>query len=148
MNILGLLKRKEWHQCHRESSWQVCESSLCQKGKEQSRLSRAPDRKEGIQCQRCIKKQQQRKDKETSIPLQKDSESQSKKLSHPNKLSKKSRETFVGAKDRRKRDSLAKLVGDQNPGPETPPKSKTARERREKRRCRERSDCQKSDGEE
>ena len=24
LNILGLLKRKEWPQCHRESSWQVC----------------------------------------------------------------------------------------------------------------------------
>ena len=43
MSILGLLKRKEWPQCHRESSWQVRQSRLCQKEKEQSRQSRAPD---------------------------------------------------------------------------------------------------------
>ena len=43
LNILGLLKRKEWPQCHREKSWQVHLSRLCQKEKEQSRLSRVPD---------------------------------------------------------------------------------------------------------
>ena len=42
-NILGLLKRKEWPQCHRESSWQERWSCLCQNEKEQSRLSKAPD---------------------------------------------------------------------------------------------------------
>ena len=41
LNILGLLKRKEWPQCHRESSWQVRWSRLCQKEKEQP--SRVPD---------------------------------------------------------------------------------------------------------
>ena len=49
---IGLIEKKGWPQWHRESSWQVRQSRLCQKGKEQSRLSRAPDRKEGIQCQR------------------------------------------------------------------------------------------------
>ena len=44
LSILGLLKRKEWPQCHRESSWQVRQSHLCQKEKKQSSLSRAPDR--------------------------------------------------------------------------------------------------------
>ena len=34
--------RKEWPQYHKESSWQVRQS---QKGKEQNRLSKAPDRK-------------------------------------------------------------------------------------------------------
>ena len=34
------------------------------------------------------REQQQRKERETSIPLQKDSESQSKRQSHPSKLSK------------------------------------------------------------
>ena len=48
----GPAENKEWPQCHRESSWQVRQSRLCQKGKEQSHLSRAPDRKEGIQSQR------------------------------------------------------------------------------------------------
>ena len=46
-NILGLPKRKEWPQCHRESSWQERRSRLCQKEKEQSRLSRVPDHEGG-----------------------------------------------------------------------------------------------------
>ena len=48
----GPTEKKRWPQCLRESSWQVRQSRLCQKGKEQNRLSTAPDRKEGIQCQR------------------------------------------------------------------------------------------------
>ncbi len=36
LNILGLPKRKEWPQCHRESSWQERESCPCQEDKEQS----------------------------------------------------------------------------------------------------------------
>ena len=48
LNILGLLKRKEWPHCHDDSGWQVRQSRLCQKGKKQSRLVRAPDRKEDI----------------------------------------------------------------------------------------------------
>ena len=47
LNILSLPKRKEWPQCHRESSWQEHRSRLCQKEKEQSRLSKAPDHEEG-----------------------------------------------------------------------------------------------------
>ena len=47
LSILGLPKRKEWPQCHRESSWQKRRSHLCQKEKEQSRLSRVPDHEEG-----------------------------------------------------------------------------------------------------
>ena len=43
LEILGLLKRKEWPQCHRESSWQERQSRPCQKEKEQSCLSRVPD---------------------------------------------------------------------------------------------------------
>ena len=46
-NVLGLLKSKEWPQCHRECSWQVRQSPLCQKEKEQSRLSRVPDHEGG-----------------------------------------------------------------------------------------------------
>ena len=34
-------------QCHRESSWQVCQSCLCQTEKEQSRQSRVPDHEGG-----------------------------------------------------------------------------------------------------
>ena len=46
-NLLGLLKREEWPQCHRESSWQERRSRPCQKEKEQSRLSRVPDHEGG-----------------------------------------------------------------------------------------------------
>ena len=41
LNILGLPKRKEWLQCHRESSWQERRSR--QKEKEHSHLSKARD---------------------------------------------------------------------------------------------------------
>ena len=47
LSILGLPKRKKWPQCHRESSWQERQSRPCQKEKEQSRLSRAPDHEVG-----------------------------------------------------------------------------------------------------
>ena len=47
LNILGLPKRKEWPQCHRESSWQERRSCPCQKEKEQSRQSRVPDHEGG-----------------------------------------------------------------------------------------------------
>ena len=47
LSKLGLLKRKEWPQCHRESSWQERRSRSCQKEKEQSRLSKASDHEEG-----------------------------------------------------------------------------------------------------
>ena len=47
LNILGLLKREEWPQCHRESSWQVRQSHLCQNKKEQSHLSKVPNCKVG-----------------------------------------------------------------------------------------------------
>ena len=47
LNTLGLLKRKEWPQCLRESSWQVRRSRPCQKKKEQSRLSRVPGHEGG-----------------------------------------------------------------------------------------------------
>ena len=43
LNKLGLLKRKEWPQCHRESSWQERRSHPCLKEKEQRRLPRVPD---------------------------------------------------------------------------------------------------------
>ena len=47
LSILGLLKRKVWPQCHRESNWQERRSRPCQKEKEQSRQSRVPDHDEG-----------------------------------------------------------------------------------------------------
>ena len=47
LNILGLVKRKEWPQCHRESSWRVHQSCFCQEEREQSRQSRVPDHEGG-----------------------------------------------------------------------------------------------------
>ena len=47
LNILGLSKRKEWPQCHKESSWQERRSRSYQKETEQSRLSKAPDHEGG-----------------------------------------------------------------------------------------------------
>ena len=47
LSILGLLKRKEWPQCHRESSWQVRWSRPCQKENKQSRQSKVPDHERG-----------------------------------------------------------------------------------------------------
>ena len=47
LSMLGLLKRKEWPQCHRESSWKVCWSRPFQKEKEQSCQSRIPDHEGG-----------------------------------------------------------------------------------------------------
>ena len=44
LSILGLPKRKQWPQCHRESSWQERRSRPSQKEKEQSCQSRAPNR--------------------------------------------------------------------------------------------------------
>ena len=46
-SILGLLKKKEWPKGHRENNWQVRQSCLCQKEKEQSRRFRAPDHEWG-----------------------------------------------------------------------------------------------------
>ena len=40
-------KRREWPQCHKESSWQVGQSRLCQNEKERSRLSETRDREVG-----------------------------------------------------------------------------------------------------
>ena len=94
------------------------------KEKEQSCLSRAPDRIEGIQCQRSKEKSSKGK-KKTSIPLQKDSESQNKKQSHPNKLSENSRKEDICWSERlEKEGQLVDSVGDQNPGSEAPPRSK------------------------
>ena len=47
LNVLGLPKRKAWLQCQKVSSWQGHQSRFCQKKKEQSRLSRVPDREVG-----------------------------------------------------------------------------------------------------
>ena len=76
------------------------------KGKEQSRLFRAPDRKGDMQCRRSKAEQYQRKEKETSIPVQKDSESQSRRQSHPNEPNENSRKRDVcwgGRPEKKKR---------------------------------------------
>ena len=42
-NLLGLQKRKEWSQCHNESSWQVRQNRPSQKVQEQSHQCRLPN---------------------------------------------------------------------------------------------------------
>ena len=81
------------------------QTRLCQKGKEQSRLSRASDRKEGIQCQRGKENSSKGKEKRRVFLCRRTVrvEVKSKVLltSFPNF---QGRETFVGTKNRRKRD--------------------------------------------
>ena len=95
------------------------------------------------------REQQQRKEKETSIPLQKDSDSQTKQQRHPNELSENSRKADVRWGERPEKEGrLVELVGDPNPGSEAPPRSKIEQERKKQKRCQGRSDCQRSDEEE
>ena len=99
-SIVGLLKRKEWPQCHRQSSWQVR-----QKGKEQSRLFRVPDRKEGIQCQRSKENKSKGKKKIRVFLCRRTVRVKVKSKVIQGGFPKiQGRETFVGAKDQRKRD--------------------------------------------
>ena len=77
------------------------------------------------------REQQQRKEKETSIPLQKDSRSQSKKQSHPNELSENSRKGDICWGERPEKERrLVELVGDQNPGSKALSRIKIRRERK------------------
>ena len=96
---------------------------------------------------REVKRTAAKEIKETSIPLQKDSDHQSKKQSHANELSENSRKGDVRwGKRPEKEGRSVELVGDQNPGSEAPPRSKIEQERKEQRR-HGRSDCQRSNGE-
>ena len=47
LEYTGPAEKKEWPQCHRESSWQEHQGHPWQKEKEQSRLSKAPDHEGG-----------------------------------------------------------------------------------------------------
>ena len=105
VSILGLLRRKGWPRCHRESSWQVRQSRLCQKGKEQSRLSKAPGCKEGIQCQRSKGNSSKGKKKRRVFLCRRTVRVKVKTKLIPRSFPKiQEREPFVGAKDWRKRD--------------------------------------------
>ena len=105
LGILGLLKRKGWPRCHRESSWEVRQSRLCQEGKEQSRLSRVLDRKEGIHCQRSKENSSKGKKKRRVFLCRRTVRVKVKSKVILTSFPKiQGRETFVGAKDRRKRD--------------------------------------------
>ena len=48
--------------------------------------------------------------------------------------------TLVGEKDRRE-GQIEELVGGQNLGPEAPPRSSKGQDKREQKRCQEKSDC-------
>ena len=52
---LGQPKRQAWPRCHKVSSWQGRQSRLCQNEKEQSHLSRSPDREKVKVRKRRIK---------------------------------------------------------------------------------------------
>ena len=54
---------------------------------------------------------------------------------------------LVVVKDRRERGT-DRRISDQNSSPEAPPRSMVGREKKEQRKCQERSECQRSDGEE
>ena len=104
LSILGLLKRKRWPQCHRESSWQG-QSRLCQKEKKQSRLSRASDREESIRCQRSKEDSSRGKRKRRVVLCRRTVRVEVKSKVIPTSFLKiEGRETFVGVKDRRKRN--------------------------------------------
>ena len=104
LSILGLLKRKGWPQCHREreSSWRVRRVGVfCQKKKEHSRLSRAPDHKKGIQYQRSKENSSKRKRKRRVFLCRRTVRVKVKSKVIPTSFLKiQGRETFVGAKDR------------------------------------------------
>ena len=102
----GPAEKKEWPQCHRESSWHVRQSCLYQKRKEQSRLSRAPDHKEGIQYQRSKENSSKGKKKRRIFLCRRTVRVKVNSKVIPTSFLKiQGRETFVGAKDRRERDS-------------------------------------------
>ena len=115
----GPAKKKGWPQCHRESSWQVRQSRLCQKGKEQSRLSRAPDRKEGIQCQRSKENSSKGKKKRRVFLCRRTVRVKSQRPAF-----RKFKEDICWGKRPEKEGRFVELVGDQNPGSEAPPRSK------------------------
>ena len=77
-----------------------------------------------------------------------DSESQSKKQSHPSELFENWRKVDARWGERPEKGGwLEELVGDQNLRSDAPPRSKIGQERREQRRCQGSSDCQRNDKE-
>ena len=142
-------KKKVASMPQRESSWQVRQTRPSQKGKEQSRLSRAPDRKKGIQCHRSKENSSKGKKKRRVFLCRRTVRVKVKsKVILTSFPKSQGRETFVGAKDQIKEERLVELVGGQNPGSKAPPWSKIGQERKEQRRCQGRSECQSSDEEE
>ena len=86
-------------------------------------------------------------EKERIISMQKENESRSKRRSRPMSFLKiEGRKTFLGGERAEKRRWLVDLLGDQIPSPKAPFRSKRGRERREQRRCEERSDYQRRVG--
>ena len=61
--------------------------------------------------------------------------------SYPSELSEKQRKGVARWGERPEKEGWSiELIGDQNPCPEAPPRSKIGRERREQRKCQGRSD--------
>ena len=113
----GPAKKKRWLQCHKESSWQVRKSRLCQKGKELSRLFRAPDRKEGIQRQKSKENSSKGKKKTGVFLCRRTVRVKVKSKKHLDELFENSRKEDVCWGERPEKEGrLVELVGDQIPG--------------------------------
>ena len=79
--------------------------------------------------------------------MQKNSVSRSKRQNHPNELSGNRRRSVCWSARAENEGQLVELVGDQTPSLKHP-RSKIGQEVREQMRCQDKSDCQKSNGEE
>ena len=74
--------------------------------------------------------------------------SQNNRQSHPCKLSENYWKGDIRWGEKPEKEGhIKELVDDQNPGPEATPRCRKGREKREQRRCLERSYCQRNNGE-
>ena len=93
--------------CEADALTTTLSRRFCQKRKEQSRLSRAPDRKEGIQCQRSKESSTRGKRKRRVFLCRRTVRVKEKsKVISTRFLKIEGRETFIEVKNRRKRDGL------------------------------------------
>ena len=117
---------------------QVSAEKLEQTGpaeKEQSRQSRALDRKEGIQCQRSKESSSSRGKRKRLVFLCKRTVKVKvkRKVIPTSFLKIEGRGCFLGRKTE-ERGRFVELVGNQNPGPKAPPRSKRRGRKRDVRR--------------
>ena len=90
-----------------------------------------------------VKRAAERKENETSVPLQKDMGLKVKGKVIPASFLKVEGRGGARLGERPEREGQTEeLVGGQNPRSEAPPRSKKGQEKREQRKCQRRSDCQ------